>query len=297
MSNPRSDRIFRAIFQRHPGALKHLLNSFLPLAHPIVSIEYMPVDLLSEDTEGRSSIVDISCRDSTGRQFIVEMQLQKQQQFFKRVFMNAARIYSRQLKRGGNMNHARPVYSLCLLDYTMFPYGDHWVHHVEPTVDTHPGTTMGEIVVTFVEMRKWLELGNFDRTDIRHAWMMFFTQPERMIEIYTPEEKKRFEELYEAVDAWDLTRYTEEELEKMDYRIRQELGWQAYMLQYFEDGRQEGLSNGIETVVKVLDDMRSANGMNDAEIASRHAISVEKVQRIRQAMGPAPGAAGSASSA
>lgn len=37
-------------------------------------------------------------------------------------------------------------------DYTMFPYGNHWIRHVESTVNTLPETTMGEIVVTFVEM-------------------------------------------------------------------------------------------------------------------------------------------------
>lgn len=225
--------------------------------------------------------MDVSCRDSTGRQFIVEMHLQKQQEFFKRVFMNAARIYSRQLKRGGDMKHARPVYTLCLLDHTMFPSGEHWVHHVEPTVNTQPETTMGEIVVTFVEMRKWLELGNF-------SWIMFFTQPDRMYQIYTPEERKRFEELYEAVDAWDLTRYSEQQLERMDARIRQELAWQSYMYQSFEDGKEEGMKLGIEKLMKVLADMQLATGMANAEIASRHAISLEKVQQIRELMGPTP---------
>lgn len=130
MSNPRSDHVFRDIFQRHPESLKHLLNSFLPLNHPIVYLEYISPDILSQDPDGRTSVVDVSCRDSTGRLFIVEMQLQKQQQFFKRVFMNAARLYSRQLRRGLDIKHARPVYTLCLLDYTMFPNADQWVHHV-----------------------------------------------------------------------------------------------------------------------------------------------------------------------
>jgi len=123
---------------------------------------------------------------------------------------------------------------------------------VEPTVNTDPGTTMGEIVVTFVEMRKWLELGNFDRSDIRHAWMMSFTRPECMYQIYTPEERKRFEELYEVVDAWDLTRYAEQELERMDSRIRQELAWQSYMYQSFEDGKVEGIKLGVEKSLRLL---------------------------------------------
>lgn len=79
MPKPRSDRVFRDIFLRHPQSLRHLLDSFLPLPFPIVHLEYLSWDIFSEDPDGCSSIVDVSGRDSTGRQFIVEMQLQKQQ--------------------------------------------------------------------------------------------------------------------------------------------------------------------------------------------------------------------------
>lgn len=115
---------------------------------------------------------------------------------------------------------------------------------------------------------------------------MFFTQPDQMYQIYTPEEKKRLEELYEAVDAWDLTRYTEKELEAMDYKIRQELAWQCDIHQTFEDGKEEGMKLGMEKALKVLDDMQPAAGMTDAEMALRHAIYAEMVQRIRHVMGP-----------
>jgi phage anti-repressor protein len=159
---------------------------------------------------------------------------------------------------------------------------------LEPTGNTHPAAALGEIVVTFVEMRKWLELGNFDRYDVRHAWMMFFTQPHQMYQIYTPEERKRLEELYEAVDAWDLTRYTEKELEGMDYKIRQELARQCDIHQSFEDGKEEGMKLGMEKILKVFADTKPGAGLTDAEISIRHAITLEMVQRIRQAMGPHP---------
>ncbi|NDC77283.1 MAG: hypothetical protein EBZ67_05360 [Chitinophagia bacterium] len=157
---------------------------------------------------------------------------------------------------------------------------------MEPTVNTHPAAALREFVVTFVEMRKWQELGNFDRTDVRHAWMMFFAQPDQMYQIYTPEERKRLEELYAAVDVWDLTRYAEKEVEGMDYKIRQELARQCDIHQSFEDGKEEGMKLGMEK--KVFADTKPAAGLTDAEISIRHAITLEMVQRIRQAMGPHP---------
>jgi oligoribonuclease NrnB/cAMP/cGMP phosphodiesterase (DHH superfamily) len=101
-----------------------------------------------------------------------------------------------------------------------------------------------------------------------------------MYQIYTPEERKRFEELYEVVDAWDLTRYTEQEFERMDSRIRQELARQADLWQIHHDGFELGMS-----VAKAL---RAVSGKSGEEMAARHGLAVGMFQRLRQAMAPTP---------
>jgi predicted transposase/invertase (TIGR01784 family) len=92
MFNPRSDRLFKHIFYNQPKSLMHLLNCFLPLSKPIVSLEYLPEELHDDVEEGRLGIVDVRCMDSEGRQFIVEMQVRRVSALLHRLVWNAARI-------------------------------------------------------------------------------------------------------------------------------------------------------------------------------------------------------------
>lgn len=65
-------------------------------------------------------------------------------------------------------------------------------------------------------------MNHFDKRDPRHAWMMFFTNPGAMKQIYTPEEQANFKEVFEAVDAWELLDSQEHEFEGMDDKNEKE---------------------------------------------------------------------------
>ena len=320
MPDPRSDRVFKQIFHNHPRALIHLLNSFLPLVDTIEAIEYMPVELQSDLAGLHMPIVDVRCRDTAGRHFIVEMQVQKKPLFFRRVMMNACRIYSRQGSLGGRLDEVCPVYSLCLLDYPMFKEKSGWVHHAETQTSGDGPVPLGELHFTFVEMRKWLKSGTFDSEDIRDAWMMFFTQPERMKDIFTPELRARYKEMWEAVRAWDLTKHSEHDLWAMDKTVQDLWTYEAYMLQAHdeglekgravgleqgreqgreegreegreqgrEQGREEGLrtgfENGVDGILAALQFLKENPAVSDEELMQRFTVSAETVARIRSMM-------------
>jgi hypothetical protein len=72
----------------------------LPLEAPIVSIEYQSGELLPELDVLKNTIVDVRCTDSTGCQFIVEMQLFWTETFKSRVLLNASKAYLTQLDKG-----------------------------------------------------------------------------------------------------------------------------------------------------------------------------------------------------
>ena len=308
MPDPRRDRVFKQIFHHHPRALIHLLNSFLPLNDPIDAVEYMPVELQSDLSGLHVPIVDVRCRDSGGRHFIVEMQVQKKPLFFRRVLMNACRIYSRQGSLGGKLEEVCPVYTLCLLDHAMFRKEEDWVHHAETRTHGMGSEPLGELFFTFVEMRKWLEKGTFDSEDIRDAWMLFFTQPERMKDIYTPEQRQRYKEMWEAVRAWDLTKHSERELWSMDKTVQDMWTHEAYVLQAHDEGlekgrvegRDEGLregmekgksegltmgfDNGVEGILGACRFLKENPTVSDDEMMHRFSLSGETVSRVRSMM-------------
>lgn len=312
MSDPRSDRTFKRIFHEHPRSLIHLLNTFLPLESPIESVEFMPMELHPEVDAGRLSIVDVRCRDGAGRNFIVEMQIRRTPTLFQRTMLNACRIFSRQADIGDSLEKVRPVYTLCLLDHVLFPDTQVWIHHFD-TLSAHPvapgSTGMGLLVFTFVEIRKWLKSGNFDKHDMRHAWMRFFTKPDAMLEVYTPEEKEKFREMYAAVLAWDLTRYTEAQLNGMDKAIDNYLTHQDYLQGAYREGMDEGLAKGLaagfeqgiekgiekgiqegiqigrnlalHTIMALMADIRTDDAAEDEALAVRHGVTPEEVRQVR----------------
>lgn len=296
MSNPRKDRTFKQIFHNHPRSLIHLLNAFLPLSVPIESIEYMPEELQAETDGYYMSIVDVRCRDRLGRHFIVEMQIQKTAHFEQRVMLNAFRLYTRQMLPGGSLSDLKPVYALCLLDYIMFQGHPDWIHHVEPRTRGLPSTPVDGVSVTFVEIKKWQEFDNLDLGKHENAWMLFFTQPEKVMEVFTPEQREELDELIVAVNAWDLTKYTERELlikdRKMDRMLSHEMvvshlmeeGKQKGLEEGLQEGMQQGMQQGMQRILEAITFLLKHPETSDDELTVRFGLSEDVCRQARSSL-------------
>jgi predicted transposase/invertase (TIGR01784 family) len=308
MSNPRNDRTFKQIFHEHPQALIDLLNAFLPLDVPIEAIEYMPQELQAEVGGFSMSVVDVRCRDKLGRHFIVEMQMQRTADFEQRVMMNAFRLFSRQILPGGDLREMQPVYTLCLLDYVMFKDHPDWIHQVEPMTNTFPHTSIKGVTITFVEIRKWEKFDNLDFSDHRNVWMLFFTQPEKVMEVLTPEQRAEFDGLIEAVNAWDLTKHSETDLLIMERKMDRLLSHQMGMRQLLEDVKDDGIENvlrtglklgmeqgidqgmhlgkqsGLNLAIEVFKSIKEQPEITDAELMLRFQLSATQIRKIRESL-------------
>jgi predicted transposase/invertase (TIGR01784 family) len=317
--DPMRDNIFKVIFQNHPDSLRHLLNSFLPLPHPIDSIVFLSNELHDFFADGRVGIVDVRCRDTQGRTFIVEMQIRKTPLLLQRLIWNAARILARQPVKGGPFKALQPVYTLCLLEQTLVTNTDDWIHHYALRSDGTDAPPENILHITIVELRKWRNSGTFEKADPRHGWMCYFTKPESMKELYTPEEQEKLQEMFEVVNAWDLTRYTEVELSwlerKVDYMFTaqtiheisleegrqlglqegKELGLQEGKELGLQEGKELGLQEGKQLAVNemlwLLAHIQSNPDIRDAELQRISGLSVEAIQALR-AMVQRPGSEG-----
>ena len=74
--DPKIDLAFERVFGEHKNLLKSFLNALLPLADDgqIQSLDYLTPEQVPE-IPGllKHSIVDVKCKDTQGRTFIVEM--------------------------------------------------------------------------------------------------------------------------------------------------------------------------------------------------------------------------------
>jgi len=120
--NPKADLTFKLVFGEHKDLVMSLLNALLPIAedNPIVSVEYQQTELVPEQARKKDSIVDVHCTDSSGRRFIVEMQMYWNDDFKKRVLLNASKAVVKQVGTGENYRLIEPVFSLNLINDTRF---------------------------------------------------------------------------------------------------------------------------------------------------------------------------------
>jgi hypothetical protein len=99
--DPRNDLTFKRIFGEHPDLLIGFLNAVMPLSpeHLIKEIEYLPAEQVPDIPGKKYSIVDVKCKDKSGRIFIVEMQMLWTSDFMNRMVFNASKAYVRQLDK------------------------------------------------------------------------------------------------------------------------------------------------------------------------------------------------------
>ena len=129
--NPKADLTFKLVFGEHADLMMSLLNALLPLGpdEQITHLEYITPEMVPENPAKKNSVVDVRCYDQTGRQFIVEMQMEWNESFKNRVVLNASKAVVRQLKKNEDFKLVHPVYSLNLINDVGFDAGPDEFYH------------------------------------------------------------------------------------------------------------------------------------------------------------------------
>ena len=120
--NPKADLTFKKVFGEHPDLIISFLNALLPFEKPeeeITQVEYLNPEMVPQTPFHKDSIVDVRCKDQSGRQFIVEMQMMWTSAYKQRVLFNASKAYVSQLDKGKDYELLQPVYSLNLVNDTL----------------------------------------------------------------------------------------------------------------------------------------------------------------------------------
>jgi predicted transposase/invertase (TIGR01784 family) len=102
--------------------LNHLLE--LHGESAIVNVEHMSGEQHVEVAELKLSIVDVKCTDTTGRRFVVEMQVLKVEGFEKRVVYNASKAYVMQLRNAEEYPALCDVVGVTICNFNLWPDKD-----------------------------------------------------------------------------------------------------------------------------------------------------------------------------
>lgn len=299
--DPKADLTFKKVFGEHPDLVTSLLNALLPFEtedEKIVSVEYLPAELVPETPLKKNSIVDVRCRDAHGRVFIVEMQMIWSPAFMHRVLFNASKAYVRQLGTNEKYELLQPVYSLNLVNDVFMPdvegyYHDYRIVHMEHTEKVIEGLRF-----IFVELPKF-KPHTFSEKKMHVLWLRYLTEigektrivPQELMDV--PEIKRAVEQLEESAfndaqllgydDFWDAVRVEKTLVsDALNKGFRQgiEQGVQQGIEQGIEQGIQQGIQQGkAEERIEIARKFK-ASGIPADIIAMNTGLSEEEISAL-----------------
>ncbi|MDR0941476.1 MAG: Rpn family recombination-promoting nuclease/putative transposase [Bacteroidales bacterium] len=288
--DPKNDLTFKRVFGEHKHLCMSLINSMLPLPSPVVDIEYQSNELIPELADVlRHTIVDVSCVDSNGRQFIVEMQMYWSKSFKNRVLLNASKAYVKQLDKTKEFTLLKPVYALSFVNDT-FENSEEYYHYYKIVNINDTEKQIEGLEFLFVELPKFKPQNRAEKK-LRDLWLRFLTEiNENTTEI--PQELQDNKFVSEAVEYMNRGAYTKAQLNTYDkwkidamteYSMINDAlrkGEAMGMAEGLEKGIAEGLEKGkIQEKLEIAKNAK-ALGLSKEQIQQLTNLSIEEIENI-----------------
>ena len=263
---------FQWVFLNNPDLLIMLLNDILD--EDIIGIEYLPNQGLAATVSDKQAAVDVSCRTSDGRQFIVEMQNNRKADFRSRLFYYGAKAIQRKVKAGDKKYIYDSVRVIAIQNFVtahnrapkdkiLFRY-----EFRETEINELYGTQMRLYILELPRMKRAVtEQNNLEE------WCYMFENFPNFVGI-PAEVNPRFHKL---MDTIRIDNMTDEEKRKYFISSIDDEEREDIAKANFDYGRAEGEAAKAEAIAKKL----LAMGLTLAQVAEGTGLSVEEVEALK----------------
>ena len=275
--SPKADLTFKLVFAEHKDLMMSLLNALLPLAEnaPITSIEYEMPEMVPERDGGKNSVVDVRCKDALGRQFLVEMQMNWDDEFKKRIIMNASKAVMKQVGKAELFTLIQPVFSLNLLNDKMKGEApDEFYHDYAILNVDHPERSLDYLRFVFVELPKF-KPRNIMEKKMAVLWLRFLTEINEDTQ-EAPAELLENDDIRKALSIVEKSAMSEAQLYAYE-RFWDEVN-RSHVLKEnsFKEGEKRGeMKKAIEIAKKL-----KLQGMSDTDISSLTGLGLDEVSEL-----------------
>ena len=271
--SPKADLTFKLVFAEHKDLMMSLLNALLPLAEnaPITSIEYETPEMVPERDGGKNSVVDVRCKDALGRQFLVEMQMNWDDEFKKRVIMNASKAVMKQVGKAELFTLIQPVFSLNLLNDKMKSEApDEFYHDYAILNVDHPERSLDYLRFVFVELPKF-KPRNIMEKKMAVLWLRFLTEINEDTQ-EAPAELLENDDIRKALSIVEKSAMSEAQLYAYE-RFWDEVN-RSHVLK--ESSFREGeKAKALEIAHKL-----KSQGMSDADVSSLTGLCIDEIKGL-----------------
>ena len=275
--NPKADLTFKKIFGEHEDLVMSLLNALLPLdeGKQIEHVEYLTPEMVPENPGKKNSIVDVRCKETGGRHFIVEMQMNWNNEFEQRVILNASKAVIKQLKGSEDYSLLQPVYALNLINDVGFDAGPDEFYHDYAIVNVaHTDRIIEGLRFVFVELPKF-KPQTIKEKKMAVLWLRFLTEIDRDT-VEAPAELLENPETAKALQILEESAYSEAELYAYEHY------WDGvyYERGAIRHGYKQGMAQGIEDNRRDNARRMKADGMPAELIAKYTGLTVEVINSL-----------------
>jgi predicted transposase/invertase (TIGR01784 family) len=237
------DFIFKQVFGDHKntGRLALLLEPLIPLqGKDLSSLTIKNTFLHRSRADGKLSVLDVRAETDDGREFDVEVQIQKARFFHDRLVYYQSKLLSDQLRKGYRYEKLRPVYCIAICNFIDQPGLPGYIHYYEHR-DRESGTLFTGLQNTVI-----IELPKMPREDDGSgAWPVL-----ECFRCKTAEEAEMHAKTYPKVRdiVEELKRFSlGRELRAVyDMRLKASLDRKMWEDEFHARGLERGLKEGME---------------------------------------------------
>ena len=272
--NPKADLTFKKVFGEHEDLVMSLLNALLPLdeGKQIEHVEYLTSEMVPENPGKKNSIVDVRCRETGGRHFIVEMQMNWNNEFQQRVILNASKAVVKQLGTSEDYSLLQPVYALNLINDVGFDAGPDEFYHDYAIVNVaHTDRIIDGLRFVFVELPKF-KPQTIKEKKMAVLWLRFLTEIDRSTET-APQELLDNPDTCKALKILEKAAYSEKELSDYEYYWDAVYNERGAIRHGYKQGHAEGMAKGMAEGM--------AKGMAEGRAEGEHHKAIETARSMK----------------
>jgi predicted transposase/invertase (TIGR01784 family) len=276
--DPKNDFAFKKIFgtEKNKDILVHFLNDMLGFSEgeKIHNVTFLKTIQDPEIASKKQSIVDVLCTDEQGRQYIVEMQVARNEHFVKRAQYYAAKAYVNQMNNGDDYKKLKQIIFLAITDFVMFPEkkgykSDHVI--LDKDSSTHD---LKDFSFTFLELPKFKKTIGQLNTMVE-KWAYFFkhaTHTQENEPALIAGQDVIIRQAYEVLNQFS---WSEEERNTYEQEKKSELDARSLLNSARTEGKAEGRAEGMREVAKKM----LAQGIDKQTIQAITGLSEEEISK------------------
>lgn len=274
--DPTTDIAFKKLFgnSEHKNILISFLNSVLERVEgeKIVDVIINNPYNLPETLGAKASIVDVRCVDQEGINYLVEMQVTKQEDYLARCQYYSAIALARQLQNREQYEKLVPVIFIAVLDFNLLTSPHYLSHHLILNKATYEHS-LKHLEFHFIELEKFSkELDRLDNT--LDKWIYFLKNAPSFEAV--PKTLGQNKEVQDAFTILAQHNWSTQELEAYEVYIDAIRSHESQMKTAMKDAFKDGkLEVTIEIARKLL-----ASGMKIENVAQMTGLSIDDIKKL-----------------